>query len=163
MSKAPVPQFPSDEYWKDSPCPAFDAVDYIQRWLGLALWPVASAEVAKQDCAFCFQRECEGFGVTSAFAQASWWDLYHGQGSWERDYAEAYERHGQKTYEDGVAAGKEILASKPGAVGVYSGPARLRSEFIRGVREILGDRVEESEEGLLIRHAKLGDLSGSIH
>jgi hypothetical protein len=159
----PVPEFPSDEHWQTSPAPAFDAVEYIKCWLGLAVWPSISYDASRHTCAFCFEAFCEQWGINSQLAQAAWWNLYHGQGSWERSYPEHRGKHAQEVYEEGLDAGRTLLASTNAFLGVYDGPPSLVAEFVRGLKEVLGDRVEECPEGLRIRKHPLDNLSGSIH
>ena len=67
--------------YANSPCPATDAVNDIKEWLG-DNWDAISQEMSKvSDCRrFAFYATFSG---VQGYPVIAWYELYHGQGSWQ--------------------------------------------------------------------------------
>jgi len=68
--------------YSKSPAPAFDAIEDIKSWLGVERFSKLTQEFASvKDCenfaAFC------SIGGISGFPVKAWYELIHGQGTWE--------------------------------------------------------------------------------
>lgn len=73
--------------YSSSPSKRFDAVEDIKKYLGKKKWAKVSPEMAKitnpqQFGFYCMLAGIDGFPVEA------WFDLYHGEGSYQRALAE---------------------------------------------------------------------------
>jgi len=78
--------------YSKSPTKAFDAVEDIKEWLGAERWSVISPEMAKVTNPNQFTFYCDISGI-SGYPVEAWYDLYHGQGAYQKAIAtsESYE------------------------------------------------------------------------
>jgi len=73
-----------------SPAPKHDAVEEIKKWLGNAKYNELSPQMAavtnpRQFSFYCMLAGIQGFPVSA------WYELYHGEGSWEKAWKELEE------------------------------------------------------------------------
>lgn len=68
--------------YSKSPSPASDAVNDIKEWLGQDRWDRVSPELAKVTNADAFTM-LAGLAGVQGFPVKAWYELYHGQGSWD--------------------------------------------------------------------------------
>lgn len=73
--------------YSKSPSKAFDAVEDIKEWLGAERWDVISPEMAKVKNCEAFEMYASLAGV-QGYPVVAWYELYHGQGSWEAGNAQ---------------------------------------------------------------------------
>jgi hypothetical protein len=77
----------TDVSYKNRLTPAFDAVEDVKNWFGPERWETISPVMAvvKDVQQFCFYAE---FGGVKGFPVKAWYELYQGQGSWDKAWAE---------------------------------------------------------------------------
>lgn len=69
--------------YKDSPAPAFDAVQDIKTYLGDERWTKVCPELAKVTHCGQFAMYCSLAGIYG-FPVRAWYEHFHGQGSWKQ-------------------------------------------------------------------------------
>jgi hypothetical protein len=74
--------------YSNSPCKNFDAVQDIKDYLGKKKWAEISPQMAHIKDKEQFEMYCSVAGI-SGFPVRAWYELYHGQGSWNMTAAEA--------------------------------------------------------------------------
>ena len=70
-----------------SPTKAFDAVEDIKAWFGVKKWKEVSPAMAKITSRNHFEFYASLGGI-SGYPVKAWYELYHGQDSWESGAAE---------------------------------------------------------------------------
>lgn len=68
--------------YRNSPAPQHDAVNDIKDYLGIARWNAVSEEMRKVTNCAQFALHCSFMGI-SGFPVRAWYELYHGEGSWD--------------------------------------------------------------------------------
>ncbi len=69
--------------YKNSPAPKADAVQDVKEWLGAKKWKEVSPQMAKVKDPQQFDF-LAGIAGISGFPVMAWYDLYHGEGSYEK-------------------------------------------------------------------------------
>lgn len=73
--------------YSNSPSAAFDAIEDIKQWFGQAKWDEISPMFSKLKNVQRFTFYAEFSGV-QGFPVKAWYELYNGQGSWDKAWAE---------------------------------------------------------------------------
>jgi len=73
--------------YKDRLTPRFDAIEDVKKWFGKKKWDEISPQFAqiKDPRKFSF---LAGMGGVQGFPVGCWYDLYHGEGAWDKAWAE---------------------------------------------------------------------------
>ena len=68
--------------YKNSPCPAFDAVQDVREWFGSRHDTVAE-QIKEYTNPNVFALACEFAGIRG-YPVRAWYEHFHGQGSWDK-------------------------------------------------------------------------------
>jgi len=122
------------------PAPSFDAVEAVREHLG-PRWTSVVIAVSTFKCAHCYKHLMhEQYGV-SGFPAKAFWELIHGQNSFEKDFSDSIEKHKRKAFDYGLECA-EVFAevNLPEANVIYDGTPGFIDQFREGIRQGCLDR-----------------------